>query len=144
MASEPSRASLAALIEQSRSNDYRDRAAAGRGLADLAGVPEAVATLRELVRDPCDTHVIRVTAGALLRRRDAEAVTIVASALTGADPGHTDWIAAAVHDVLGAPGSLTHRRASTALARAVAAETDECVVMGARQLLDILSELDPP
>ncbi|MFJ8129267.1 hypothetical protein [Streptomyces hydrogenans] len=82
-----------------RSEDWRDRADAGHGLAAFAETPEAVEPLLALVLDPGDTYVTRRTAESLLRRKDRAGLTIVASAPAVAEDNHADWIHTAVVDV---------------------------------------------
>lgn len=53
----------------------------------------------ELVLDPGDTFVTRVTAEAVLRRKDRIGLAVVASALAVADSHHSDWIHTAILDV---------------------------------------------
>ncbi|MEU1778014.1 MULTISPECIES: hypothetical protein [Streptomyces] len=86
------RAAGEALGALARSADYRDRADAGHALTAFAELPEAHGPLLELMLDPDDTYATRVTAGAVLRRRDRLDLPAVASALTVADPNHGDWI----------------------------------------------------
>ncbi|MDF2261596.1 hypothetical protein [Streptantibioticus ferralitis] len=90
-----------ALGELGRSHDYRDRADAGHGLAGFAEMQEALGPLLELVLDPGDTFVTRVTAEAVLRRKDRIGLAVVASALAVADSNHSDWIHTAILDVFG-------------------------------------------
>ncbi|MET8629828.1 hypothetical protein ABZW30_39930 [Kitasatospora sp. NPDC004669] len=90
-----------ALAELGRSHDYRDRADAGQGPAGFAEMQEALEPLLELVLNPGDTFVTRVTTEALLRRRDRAGVSTVASALAAANPNHGDWIHTAVVEVFG-------------------------------------------
>ncbi|MEV0281193.1 hypothetical protein AB0I22_33065 [Streptomyces sp. NPDC050610] len=141
MDSDLRRAAVAALSELGRSRDYRDRADAGRGLAGLAEMPEAVGLLIELVLDPDDTFVTRVTAEAVLRRRDRTGLAIVASALADADPNHLDWIHAAVADAVGILSS--DRDHALQVAEELAADGDDHISRGAHQLLDMLAELNP-
>ncbi|MGW0931227.1 hypothetical protein [Streptomyces sp. NPDC002644] len=61
------RAVVVTLGELGRSDDWRDRADAGHGLAGLAEMQEAVEPLLQLVLDPGDTFVTRRTAEGLLR-----------------------------------------------------------------------------
>ncbi|MFD9369202.1 hypothetical protein ACFWA6_16090 [Streptomyces sp. NPDC060020] len=134
-------ASVMVLIELARSRDYRDRADAGRALAGLAERPEAVGPLQELVLDTGDTFVTRVTAQALLRRNDVVGLSIVASALSAADANHCDWICTAIMDVLGIFSS--DRDDAMRLSQELARGSDDRVSRGARQLLEILAEIDP-
>ncbi|GAA1934709.1 hypothetical protein GCM10009753_79910 [Streptantibioticus ferralitis] len=94
-------AAVMALGELGRSHDYRDRADAGHGLAGFAEMQEALGPLLELVLDPGDTFVTRVTAEAVLRRKDRIGLAVVASALAVADSNHSDWIHTAILDVFG-------------------------------------------
>ncbi|MCB5165029.1 hypothetical protein LG634_09335 [Streptomyces bambusae] len=83
-------AAVEALGRLGRSDDYRDRAAAGQGLAGLAEEPEAFGLLLDLMLDSGDTYVTRVTAQALLRRMDRSGLAAVASALADGYPRHGD------------------------------------------------------
>lgn len=101
MSNEARRAVVAALIKLARSPDYRERADAGRHLANFAEMDEAKEALRGLVLDAGDTVVTRATVEALLRRQDSAGLAVLASALAAADPHHADWIQTAVLDVFG-------------------------------------------
>ncbi|MFE6055288.1 hypothetical protein ACFQ6N_31445 [Kitasatospora sp. NPDC056446] len=130
-----------ALRELGRSHDYRDRADAGRGLAGFAEMREALGPLLELVLDPGDTFVTRATAGALLRRMDRIGLAVVASALAVADSNHSDWIHTAILDVLGIFSE--DRDDAMRLCEEMLRDTDDRVALGARQLHEILAEIDP-
>ncbi|GHF77510.1 hypothetical protein GCM10018790_64540 [Kitasatospora xanthocidica] len=132
---------VVALRELGRSHDYRDRADAGHGLARLAEMQEALGPLLELVLDPGDTFVTRVTAGVVLRRKDRIGLAVVASALAVADPNHSDWIHTAVLDVFSIFSA--DRDNAMQLCEEMLRDTDDRVAMGARQLHDILAEIDP-
>ncbi|MBD0669438.1 hypothetical protein BU198_01575 [Streptomyces sp. CBMA156] len=132
---------VVALGKLGRSDDYRDRADAGHGLAAFAEMPEAVGPLLELVLDPGDTHVTRVTAKALLRRRDRAGLATVASALAVADPIHEDWIHTAVFDVFGIFAG--DRDDALRLCEELSQDADDRVARGARQLCEALTEIEP-
>ncbi|MFJ4188210.1 hypothetical protein [Kitasatospora sp. NPDC089509] len=134
-------AACVALRELGRSQDYRDRAAAGHGLAGFADMQEAHGPLLELVLDPGDTFVTRVTAEAVLRRKDRVGLTIVASALAVANPNHGDWIHTAIVDVFGI--FAEDRDNAMQLCEEILRDTDDRVALGARQLHDILADIDP-
>ena len=134
-------AAVVALRELGRSHDYRDRADAGHGLAGFADMQEALGPLLELVLDPGNTFVTRVTAEAVLRRKDRSGLTIVASALAVANPNHSDWIHTAIVDVFGIFSQ--DRDNAMQLCEEMLRETDERVALGARQLHEILAEIDP-
>ncbi|MFG3226191.1 hypothetical protein ACGF07_15585 [Kitasatospora sp. NPDC048194] len=132
---------VVALGELGRSHDYRDRADAGHGLAGFAEMQEAHGPLLELVLDPGDTFVTRVTAEALLRRKDRVGLATVASALAVADPNHRDWIHTAVVDVFSV---FSHDRDSAiGLCEELSQDADDRVAHGARQLHELLAEIDP-
>ncbi|MEV7443345.1 hypothetical protein AB0O22_19780 [Streptomyces sp. NPDC091204] len=82
-----------------------------------------------------------MTAQALLRRNDVVGLSIVASALSAADANHRDWICTAVMDVLGIFSS--DRDDAMQLSQELARGSDDRVSRGARQLLEILAEIDP-
>ncbi|OKI15989.1 HEAT repeat domain-containing protein [Streptomyces sp. CB03911] len=134
-------AAVAALIELARSHHYRDRADAGKALAALADTPEALDPLLELVLDPADTYVTRVTSEALLRRKDSIGLKVVASALAIADPSHSEWIHTAVDDVLTLFGD--DRDNAMRLCEEMSHDTDGRIALGARQLRQALAEIDP-
>ncbi|GAA4833999.1 hypothetical protein [Kitasatospora terrestris] len=134
-------AAAAALRALGRSASYQDRADAGRGLAALAELPEAQQPLLDLVLDPDDTYVTRVTVRALLRRNDRAGLTIVASALAVADDNHADWIHTAVHDVLSI--FATDRDDALRLCERIAQGDDDRVARGAGALRAILADIDP-
>jgi hypothetical protein len=68
-----------------RSDDFQDRAAAGRALAVFADVPAAQEPLLALVLDAHDTYVTRTAAEALLRRQDGVGYRLVSRAIARAD-----------------------------------------------------------
>ncbi|GGQ77300.1 hypothetical protein [Couchioplanes azureus] len=141
MGNEARRGAVAALIELAGSSDYRDRADAGRGLASLVDVPQARGMLLDLLLDAEDTFVTRVTAEALLRRRDKTGLATVALALGTADPDHVDWIDAAVVEVLGVFAS--DRDAAVRECEALTKDADDQVRHGAHRLMAMLTELNP-
>lgn len=134
-------AAVMALGELGRSHDYRDRADAGHGLAAFAEMQEALGPLRELVLDPDDTFVTRQTTEALLRRMDRLGLTIVASALAVANSNHSDWIHTAIVDVFSIFSD--DRDHAIRLCEEMSRETDDRVALGARQLHEVLAEIDP-
>ncbi|CAL9361327.1 hypothetical protein [Streptomyces sp. enrichment culture] len=136
------RAAVAALRELARSDDFRDRADAGQGLAGFAGMREAVEPLLGLVLDPDDTFVTRRTAEGLLRRLDKAGLAIVASALAVADDNHADWIRTAVVDVFSAcPDDLDE---ALRLCAELSGDADDHVARGARRLHCGLAEVEGP
>jgi hypothetical protein len=130
-----------ALHELGRSHDYRDRADAGHGLAGFAEMQEALGPLLELVLDPGDTFVTRVTAEAALRRKDRIGLAVVASALAVADSNHSDWIHTAILDVYSIFSE--DRDNAMQLCEEMLRDNDDRVALGARQLREILAEIDP-
>ncbi|WP_224284705.1 hypothetical protein [Streptomyces sp. LS1784] len=130
-----------ALGELGQSHDYRDRADAGHGLAGFAEMQEALGPLLELVLDPADTFVTRVTAEAVLRRKDRIGLAVVASALAVADSNHSDWIHTAILDVFGI--SSEDRDNALQLCEEMLRDTGDRGSLGARQLHEILAEIDP-
>ncbi|MER5198641.1 hypothetical protein ACWD3J_37320 [Streptomyces sp. NPDC002755] len=135
------RAAVLALTALGRSRDWRDRADAGHGLAGFAEMPEALGPLLELVLDTGDTFVTRWTAEGLLRRKDRAGLAIVASALAVANSNHGDWIHTAVVDVFSIfPHDLDE---ALRLCAEMSRDADRRVVLGARQLHEILAEIDP-
>lgn len=130
-----------ALRELGRGRDCRDRADAGHGLAGFADMPEARGPLLELVLDPDDTFVTREAAEALLRRKDRTGLAAVASAMAVADCHHSDWIGAAILDVFSIFSE--DRDNATQLCEEMMRDTDDRVSLGARQLHEILAEIDP-
>ncbi|MEV8208447.1 hypothetical protein AB0P40_24955 [Streptomyces sp. NPDC079189] len=129
------------LRELGRSHDYRDRADAGHGLAGFAEMQEALGPLLELVLDAGDTFVTRVTAEAVLRRKDRIGLAVVASALAVADSNHSDWIHTALHDVFSIFSE--DRDNAMQLCEEMLRDTDDRVALGARQMHEALTEIDP-
>jgi len=129
------------LRELGRSHDYRDRADAGHGLAGFAEMQEALGPLLELVLDAGDTFVTRVTAEAVLRRKDRIGLAIVASASAVADSNHSDWIHTALHDVFSIFSE--DRDNAMHLCEEMLRDTDDRVALGARQMHEALAEIDP-
>ncbi|MFI5704639.1 hypothetical protein ACIA78_31925 [Streptomyces xanthochromogenes] len=135
------RAAVLVLGELGRSHDYRDRADAGHGLSGFAEMQEARGSLLELVLDRDDTFVTRVTAEALLRRKDSAGLATVAFALAVADLNHGDWIHTAVVDVF---SIFSHDRDDAIrLCEELLQDADERVARGARQLYELLAGIDP-
>ncbi len=141
MGSDLRRAAVAALGELGRSDDWRDRADAGHGLAAFAEMPEAVGLLLELVLDAGDTFVTRRTAESLLRRVDRAGLSIVASAMAVADGNRSDWIHTAVLGVFGI--FATDRDEALRLCAELALDGDDRLARGARQLHEELTAIDP-
>jgi hypothetical protein len=132
---------VAALVRLSESDDYRDRADAGHGLASFAEVAGARELLVELVLDAGDTFVTRATAEALLRRQDAIGLAAVASALAIADANHADWIHTTVVDVFGVYSR--DRDAAVRVCEALIRDPDERLRRGAERLIATLTEINP-
>jgi predicted phosphoribosyltransferase len=141
MSREARRAVVAALVGLAGSADYRDRADAGRGLASFAETAEARSASLALVLDAGDMFVTRATAEALLRRRDAVGLAVVASALGVADPQHAEWIYTAVVDVFGV--FSRERDAAVRECAVLSGDPDERVRRGADELTGMLAEIDP-
>ncbi|MCX5207812.1 hypothetical protein OG689_00495 [Kitasatospora sp. NBC_00240] len=135
------RAAAVALGELGRSQGCRDRADAGHGLAGLAETQEARRLLAELVLDPGDTWVTRVTSVALLRHKDDIGLQVVASALAVADSNHTDWIHTAVNDVFSIYSD--DRDNAMRWCEEMSRNFDAPVALGARQLYEMLAESEP-
>ncbi|EDX22924.1 MULTISPECIES: hypothetical protein [Streptomyces] len=129
------------LRELGRSHDYRDRADAGHGLAGFAEMQEALGPLLELVLDAGDTFVTRVTAEAVLRRKDRIGLAVVASALAVADSNQSDWILTAFHDVFSIFSE--DRDNAIQLCEEMLRDADDRVALGARQMHEALAEIDP-
>lgn len=102
---------------------------------------EALGPLLELMLDPGDTFVTRVTAEAVLRRKDRVGLAIVASALAVADENHSDWIHTAVDDAFSI--FADDRDNAIQLCEELARDTDDRVALGARQLHEFLAEINP-
>ncbi|WP_405717649.1 hypothetical protein OG607_01390 [Streptomyces sp. NBC_01537] len=141
MDSDLRRAAVVALAELGRSRDWRDRADAGHGLAGFAEMQEALEPLLALVLDAGDTFVTRRTAEGLLRRKDRVGLTIVASALAVADSNHGDWIHTAIVDVFSMFSDDLDE--ALRLCEEISRDADDRVALGARQLHEILAEIDP-
>ncbi|MGE7389021.1 hypothetical protein ACQKM2_26440 [Streptomyces sp. NPDC004126] len=141
MDSELRRAVVVTLGELGRSDDWRDRADAGHGLAGFAEMREAVEPLLALVLDPGDTFVTRRTAEGLLRRKDRAGLTVVASALAVADDGHADWIHTAIVDVFSVCSEDLDE--ALRLCEELSGDADDRVALGARRLHEGLAVVDP-
>ncbi|WP_433761863.1 hypothetical protein [Nocardia sp. CA-135398] len=132
---------VARLIRLAESPDYRDRADAGRCLANFAEMPETRAPLSGLILDADNTFVTRATAEALLRRQDSLGFAAVAAGLAAADPNHADWIRTAVLDVFGV--FSRDRDAAVRECETLTEAPDELVRHGASQLIAMLAEINP-
>ncbi|MFF9150512.1 hypothetical protein ACF1BN_37305 [Streptomyces sp. NPDC014861] len=141
MDSDLRRAVVVTLGELGRSDDWRDRADAGHGLAGFAEMQEAMEPLLKLVLDPGDTFVTRRTAEGLLRRRDRAGLTIVASALAVANDNHADWIHTAVVDVFSVFSEDLDE--ALRLCEEMSGDANARVVQGARRLHEELAVIDP-
>ncbi len=130
-----------ALISLATSDDYRDRADAGRALASFAEGSEARASLVRLVLDPDDTFVTRETAEALLRRQDAAGFAIVAEALASADFQHGTYIHDAVRAVFMVFASERDRAIETC--GVLELDANPRVRQGAAGLRATLADIDP-
>ncbi|WP_254552241.1 hypothetical protein [Kitasatospora sp. MMS16-BH015] len=135
------RASIVALSELGRSDDYRDRADAGRGLAGFAELDESVGILLDLMLDAGDTFVTLVTVESVLRRKDRIGLAIVASALAVADADHAEWIYTAIVNVFGVFSS--DRDEAMQICEGLTRDSDENVSLGARGLIGLLADIDP-
>ena len=134
-------AAAIALIRLAHSLDHRDRADAGRALASFADVPETRGPLLRLVLDADDTFVTHATSGALLGRRDAAGLAIVAAALAAADFQRVHWISTAVVDVFGI--FATDRDDAVNICQILAGDEDPATRAGADRLLDMLTGITP-
>ncbi|MFI7670555.1 hypothetical protein [Nocardia sp. NPDC049526] len=141
MSDEVRGAVVAGLIKLAESPDYRDRADAGRCLANFAEMPAARGPLSGLILDAGNTFVTRATAEALLRRQDVVGFASVASGLAAADPNHADWIRTAVLDVFGV--FSRDRDAAVRECETLTGAPDELVRHGASQLIAMLAEINP-
>jgi hypothetical protein len=132
---------VTALIELAASDDYQDRADAGRALANFAKATESRESLLRLVLDVDNTFVTLATAEALLRRRDTAGLTIVAEALVSADFQHRTYIHDAVTAVFMVFASERDRamEACDALSFEVSAQ----VRQGAAELREMLAQIRP-
>ncbi|QKW23785.1 hypothetical protein HUT16_35975 [Kitasatospora sp. NA04385] len=134
-------ACVPALAALAGSEDYADRADAGRALAGFAELPAAARTLTALLADPRDTYVTLDTARALLRRGDRAATAILAAALADLDVQHEQYVCDAVREVLGVFPE-DHARA-VRLAEELARVPDARLAKGAAVLSGMLDEVTP-
>lgn len=141
MVSDARYAAVLALGTLGQSEDWRDRADAGHGLAGFAEMPEAVGPLLALLLDRGDTFVTLHTARALLRRQDRAGLSVVASALAEAGPSHGDWIGTASVDVFGIFSDDLDE--ALRLCEELMRDTDDRLALGARRLHEALREIDP-
>ena len=135
------RPAVTALINLAASDDYQDRADAGRALANFANAAESRESLVRLVLDLNDTFVTRVTAEALLRRQDAAGFTIVAEALVSADFQHRTYIHDAVQDAFMVFASERDRAMEAC--DALSLDASAHVRQGAAELRDMLAQIRP-
>jgi hypothetical protein len=132
---------VTALIELAASEDFKDRADAGRALASFAETTGSRETLVELVLDVNDTFVTLATAEALLRRQDLAGLRIVAEALFSADFQHRTYIHQAVTAVFMVFAVEKDRAVEACDALLVDASTSACE--GAAELREMLAQIDP-
>jgi hypothetical protein len=132
---------VTALIKLATSDDYQDRADAGRALANFADTAESRESLLRLVLDVHDMFVTLETAEALLRRQDSAGFAIVAEALVSADFQHHAYIHQAVMAVFMVFASERDRamEACDALSRDASAQ----VRLGAVDLREMLAQISP-
>ncbi|WP_405064392.1 hypothetical protein OG474_22810 [Kribbella sp. NBC_01505] len=132
---------VAALVELAGSDDYRDRADAGRALASFAELPEAREPLVRRVLDRRDTFVTLVTAEALLRRKDLVGFAIVAQALASADDQYSHYIEQAAGTVFMVYAS--EREQAMEACDALALDAGALVREGAAELREMLAKVQP-
>lgn len=132
---------VVALTELARSSDVRDRADAGHGLAAFAEMTDARATLTSLVLDADDTFVTAATAEALLRRKDADGLSIVAAAFAVADATQSEWIGTALQDVCGV--FADERDAAVRICTTLTRDPDPRIRSGATDLIIELNRIEP-
>jgi hypothetical protein len=133
---------VTALIELAASDEYQDRADAGRALATFAQATEAREPLLRLVLDANDTFVTVATVEALLRRQDTAGFMIVAEALASADFQHRTYI----HDTVTAVFMLfasERDRAMKACEALTLAAPSTRVRQGAPELREMLAQIHP-
>jgi hypothetical protein len=132
---------VTALIKLAASDDYRDRADAGRALASFAEAAESQECLLRLVLDVNDTFVTLATAEALLRRQDTAGFTIVAEALVSADFQHRTYI----HDAITAVFMVfaAERDRAMKACDALSLDASAQVRQGAAELREILGQISP-
>lgn len=133
---------VTALVELAGSDDYRDRADAGRALANFAEATESQEPLLRLVLDANDTFVTLATTEALLRRHDTSGLAIVAEALASADFQHGTYIADAVTAVFMVFAS-ERDRAVEACDALFSVGVSATVRRGAVQLREMLERIRP-
>lgn len=141
MDGERRRAAVEALTALGRSGDWSDRAVAGHSLAGFAEMPEAVGPVRELVLDADNTYVTLRTAEGLLARKDRAGLAIVASAWMSANDQQVNWICTAIDYELTVFSD--DRDKALALFEELSEDADEQVAEGAREFLELLSEIKP-
>jgi hypothetical protein len=132
---------VTALIKLAASDDYQDRADAGRALANFAKAAESRESLLRLVLDVNDTFVTLATAEALLRRQDTAGFTIVAEALVSVDFQHRTYIHDAITTVFMVFASERDRAMEACDALSLDASAQ--VRQGAAELREILAQIRP-
>jgi hypothetical protein len=132
---------VTALIKLAASDDYQDRADAGRALASFARATESRESLLRLVLDVNDTFVTLATAEALLRRQDIAGFTIVAEALVSADFQHRTYI----HDAVTAAFMVfaSERDRAMEACDALLFDVSAQVRQGASELREMLAQIRP-
>jgi hypothetical protein len=129
------------LIRLASSSDYRDRADAGLGLSRFLDQSAAVDVIVSLVLDRGDTWVTLQVARALLGREDSAGLSTLAMATSSADENHMDYIAHAVHEILGIYSRVLDQAATTCAELAVV--DDQRVRRGAAVLATIIGGINP-
>jgi hypothetical protein len=129
------------VIGLAASDDYQDRADAGRALANFAEATESREPLLRLVVDVNDTFVTLATAEALLRRQDTAGFTIVAEALVSADIQHRTYI----HDAVSAVFMVfaSERDRAMEACDALSLDASALVRQGAAELREMLAQIHP-
>ena len=129
-------AAVGALARLGESSDFRDRVAAGGGLASFAGLAAADDALRRLLLDPEDMAVTRETAFSLARLNERAGLAVVVSALVSADEDQSNWIASGLEDSL----SFDPKGIDLAIdhCRALRAESDDSSSNAHELLLEFL------
>ena len=132
---------VTSLIDLAASDDYKDRADAGRALAVFAEAAQARETLLRLVLDRGDTFVTLTTAEALLRRQDAVGLAIVAEALASADAQQSSYVEEAVSAVFTMFAS--ERDHALEACDALSQDAGDAVRQGAGELREMLAQIHP-
>ena len=132
-------------LSLARSPLWSDRARAGRHLGAVVGREPINAVVRMLLLDRMDTAVTDATAEALLQRRDAAALRLLAAAWFVAEPEQSDHLSSCLSGVLFelSCAGEEDRAQFRAVLQGLLDDPDPDVRAGARNLVDRVARALP-